>query len=203
MATFTISQLVTFANDLVCDQGDTTSLTNIATTFFSDELPQIPNGWVASLTLGNTAADTATVIVATSVRKLLAVFFGGRELSHEVQASLDVNAIWGDAKGAPIAWTTDREQDRTIRLYPMPTTTTLSSSLVTETDALLFLGICAQTVLPKYLRLPAALWVLSKEYARESAYRDMDFAKLCRVFAERMFNLVDGIVVDPNAKASA
>ena len=105
MATFTISQLVTFANDLACDQGDTTSLTNITTTFFSDELPQIPNGWVGALTLGNTAADTATVTVGASVRKLLAVFFGGRELSHEVQASLDVNAIWGDAKGAPIAWT--------------------------------------------------------------------------------------------------
>lgn len=202
MSTITSSALVSYANDLVCDQGDTTMLGGYAANLLAEELPQIPNGWLGELTITSATAGTAQVSVTSTVRKLLAVFYAGRELSHESQATLDAQGgTWPDAAGAPRAWTTDREQDRTVCLYPVPTlTTTSTASLVTESDAVIFFAVTAQTTLPLYLRLPAALWLLSHEYSRESKYRDLDFAKLCQSIAERMFNLVDGVVVDPNVK---
>ena len=194
MATVSATVLAAYAQDLVCDGGDNTNLSQFATTLLEDELPMLPNGWRSQPLLQAVTAGTATYALSSGVRKLLAMYYGGRELSHERWDSLQVERDWKDTTGAPRAWTMMREQDRTYRLIPTPDrTSTSASGLSTETDRLILITMFAESTIPLYLRLPAALWILSQEYNRESDHRDTTFAKLCQAMAERFFKMVDGV----------
>lgn len=193
MSTTSAAAIATWANDLVCDAGDSTLLTQFVTDLASDELPQLPDGWNGTTNLLAVTAGTATVTVATDVRKIAAVFYGGHELSRETWASLDALMDgWQDRLGAPRAYTAAREEERTLRLYPVPNITSSSTaSAVSETDRLVLL-VTVATDLPLFLKLPAALWALSREYARESDHRDLEFAKGCREWAMKMLKMADG-----------
>ena len=187
------AELLTFAQDLVCDQGDGTVLATLISQLYEDELPA--NDFGASQFLGATIGDTATYTVSTSLRKLYAIFCAGRELSHEALAALESRGPqWADDVGTPIAYTERLEAERTVRLYPAPGITSAgTNNLVTEVDRLVYLGTVIMSTIPEYLRLPASLWVLAREYERESDHRDLTFAKLCRAMAEKFFVLAEGV----------
>lgn len=190
---YTIANIVTHAQDLVCDGADSTELTNIVTTLLEDELPA--NGFGGDVFLAATTAGTAAYTVSTTLRKLEAVCCAGRELSRETLATLDAQGpTWKDTVGSPLAYTAQLEADRTIRLYPAPDFTSAGpSSTTTEIDRILYLATAVMSSIPSYLRLPAALWALAREYERESDHRDLAFAKLARAMAEKFFLLAEGV----------
>lgn len=187
------SELLTYAQDLVCDGADSTSLATIISQLYEDELPA--NDFGGTVLLGAVTAGTATYTVSTSLRKLYALCFGGRELSHETLAALDsLGSTWRDEVGEPLAYIEQLQEDRTLRIYPAPDRASAGpNSVVTEIDRFLFIGTALMSTIPDYLRLPAALWVLAREYERESDHRDIPFAKLCRAMAEKLFLLAEGV----------
>lgn len=189
----TTAALLTYAQDLVCDGADGTSLATIIAQLYEDELPA--NDFGANMVLTTAVAGTATYTVSTSLRKLYALCFGGKELSHETLGALDsLGPTWRDAIGEPIAYTEQLQEDRTLRVYPAPDRASAGPiSVVTEIDRFLVIGTTTMSAIPDYLRLPAALWVLAREYERESDHRDVPFAKLCRALAEKLFLLAEGV----------
>lgn len=195
MASVTDANIATFAQDLVCDNGDSTALTTFATELRDNELPNLADGWVAATSVTAVTADTPTITVSAGFRKLLALFYGGRELSQEPWTVFEtLPTTWRGNTGGPRAWTTVREADLTVRLYPTPSQTSVgSTSFANERDRIVVLGMARANALPLYLRLPAALWALHREYSRESDHRDLAFAKICQALAERMFKMVDGL----------
>lgn len=190
---FTIAELVTYAQALVCSGADGTNVTNIATTLAEDELPA--NDYGGNQTLVAAVAGTAEYTVSVTVRKVYAIFYGGRQLSYERQSDLAATSpTWEDTRGTPIAWTDQLQKDRTFRAFPTPDLPSASTnSLVTETDRFILLGTLAMSTMPDHLRLPAALWVLAREYERESNHRDMVLAKIARTLAERYFTMLEGV----------
>lgn len=190
---FITADLTAFVQDLVCDIADGTNVTNIVKVLIEDELPA--NDFGGDQGLVAATAGTAEYSVALTLRKLYAVFYGGRQLSYERQSDLAAaSATWEDSVNTPLAWTDQLQQDRKFRVFPAPTYASASTnSLVTETDRFITLGTFSLSTLPDYLRLPCALWVLAREFERESNHRDMTFAQVARGLAERCFTMIDGI----------
>lgn len=187
------SELLTYAQDIVCDGADGTALATIISQLYEDELPA--NDFGGNVALVALTAGTATYTFSATFRRLYALCYGGRELSHETLAALDSRgATWRDEVGEPLAYLEQLEEERTVRVYPIPDRTSASpSSVTTELDRIIAIGTFSLSLLPAYLRLPAALWVLAREYERESDHRDIPFAKLCRAMAEKLFLLAEGV----------
>lgn len=197
MATLTGAALVTYAQSIVCNGADTTLLTEFAMELLERELPRA--GWKANYSILTLTAGTSTVALSATMQQMLAAFHQGRELSRETVASLDsLGGTWQNASGAPRYWTQAREDALTLRVHPTPQyTSTGGTDIAGSFDYLIVLGMFRNTTIPLYLRLPAALWILSREYARESRYRDTDFAKIAQALAERLLQMIDGVAIAP------
>lgn len=204
MSTISIATLVNYTQEIVCSGADSGVLTRFATELLEDELPKMPDGYSADIPIASFTSGDPIKSYSGTPRRILALFFGGRELSRETATSLAAHdPRWQDRVGYPLAWTTDYEEDTTVRIYPIPPLMSADGGSTTnETRRNLILAMVAQTTLPLILRLPAALWLLSREYGRESNHRDLAFSKLCAALSDQLFRMADGIAPTPKVKST-
>ena len=180
--TISPATLTAYANVLVCNGGDAATLAEFVDVLLDEELPQSEYGGAHSA--AQTITATAIVEFTTS-RKLLAVFHNNHALTYESLSTLETQgADWQTHEGTPTSYTNRLEEEHSIRVYPIPDNLT---------QTLDYIVLAPLTALPLYLRLPAALWVLAREYERESDHRDIPLAKLARGLAERMFAMTEGL----------
>lgn len=166
--------------------------------FFDEEIITLghdPRNWLANYaqTASGTRVSAADLLryqtpTTVSVVEILALFIGDRQLQKADIVELEARSkAWRDRSGAPVVFVVEREDDRTLRLYPsLDRTYTVSDAgrpLVVHTEH-------KTTGLPAILELPLALLVLAREYERESNHRDTGFADIARALAQHILTLV-------------
>lgn len=126
------------------------------------------------------AGQTSTTLSAVAV-KIVAVFFGGRQLDQISLRSLEsFDPRWRDQRGEPVAYTTEGELTKTIRFYPTPDSDGTLTIFHTQ----------IQVAVPQWLELPIAFEILSREYGRESNHRDDTFSQLCSQVSGLLLKMV-------------
>lgn len=141
------------------------------------------------VTLIPAAAGTAQYVLPAGAVRLLGVFYDDVALLPVSLAELEaVNPQWRDEVGAPVAYVTETETVQTFRLYPVPDIDSKSFvPVVGEPLGLDFpesnLAVVHTEVrddLPDWTDLVFAFGVLTREFSRESAHRDTEFAAACQ-----------------------
>lgn len=183
--------VLALVDTLTYNLADTTQ-----TAIFFDEVIQElghdPRAWLTTVAVQPTGTTNAVQALSTliGIVRVLAVFYQNRQLRHATITELDAwNPAWRDERGRPVAYTTEEESDRTIRLYPQPTQTMPTGDLTTD-PPLAFLYTEQRTTVPDWLDLPVALLVLARELQRESNHRDLDTATIARALAMDMLKMV-------------
>lgn len=87
---------------------------------------------------------------------------------------------WRHRRGTPIAHTATDQDSDVVRLVPIPDCGDLLTIIRTE------LVDC----LPKWLELPVALLIISREFQRESGHQDVAFAQIAQELAALFFLMV-------------
>jgi hypothetical protein len=138
-----------------------------------------PRGWCTQTVADATVAGTALYTVPAATAAILGVAFDGRALSLEQIDTLTMRARdWRDITGDPIAYTFEDENDRIVRVFPIPQRVATLDFLLSERR-----GDTFPRDTPDRLDLPLALLTLTREYQRESDHRDGPFAERCTAIA--------------------
>jgi len=143
-------------------------------------------------TLRAVSANSGTVTLPAEAIEVFYVFYDDRLLPPATLRQLEaVDPQWRDRRGTPQAYTMEQEDDRTLRLFPVPDISSKAQSFAFGEpfgrdfpEAGVTLVHTEDRELPDYLDLPAALEILAREMARESDHRDLEFAGLARQLAD-------------------
>lgn len=145
-------------------------------------LAQDPQCWTTNFTLTASPLDAEIHPLPDDCVRLLALFYDREQLSWETRMAMDaLDPAWRDRRHHPQAYITDEIQDREIRLWPPGDH---------DCEDLGWLYTRTATDLPFYYDLPLAFRVLAREFSRESAHRDLDFAKECDGLATRLLGML-------------
>lgn len=151
---------------------------------FYDEIVQ-QLGMFEVLTGSSSAAvlpGNPAVIMPADVLRILDVHGTAGRLSPESLIGLNTiyGVDWRERAGSPLAYVKELENERAFRLVPNPDTA--QSLTVLTTNRL--------DDLPKWLELPIAYEVLSRELGRESDHQDSAYAATAHALASFMFAMV-------------
>jgi len=127
------------------------------------------------------SSGQTSVTLPTLAMKIVAVFFEDRQLDPISLRSLEsFDPQWRDRRGEPVGYVTEGEATRTYRLYPVPdypgTLTLFHTQL--------------QVAVPRWLELPLAYEILSREFSRESNHRDDTMAQMCEQMSTLLLSMV-------------
>jgi hypothetical protein len=112
-----------------------------------------------------------------------AIFYEGRQLMEASQEELNsTNPTWREVTGTPVAYIKEHQSDHLFRLYP--------KSVSTKTVNV-FETIVMTTGIPDILTLPWALYILAREFSRESNHRDVPFATACNTLGNEILTMVE------------
>lgn len=190
----TAANILALALDLGLGQGDFAQMADFLDDVFIDLASR---GWICALLALSAAKAQATYALPADAVELLAAFHDDAELSPAMARDLDAVASgdWRLRQGRPSSVVREDEDDRTIRLFPIPDlaskapgTNALGDGFPVGAVHLLYLA--KVTTLPEWLALPAALLVNAREFARESDHRDLTFATACQQIADALLGLV-------------
>lgn len=153
------------------------------------ELAHDPRAWCTEIasqdtgTIANTSDPSRFEVRQADLvtGKLLAVFYGGRQLSEVSRPELlALNPAWTDEVGEPYLFTRDEEDQGVLRLYPRPRVLPVTGGnldLAVE-DFPIVLYTDVSSTIPTLLALPIALLILSREFERESNHRDLPASEI-------------------------
>ena len=145
------------------------------------ELAKDPRLWQLSHLVST--QNTPEYLVSSALN-VTAVFYGGRELLEASRAELDATTRqWREEFGTPIVYTKDAIDDHKFRLYPQRDSTPASATDFFATNV-------TTTNIPDILSLPLALFILAREFSRESNHRDLIFATECNKMANELLGMV-------------
>lgn len=156
---------------------------------------------ITALELVEIDADDPIVDLPSQAVRLIGVFYNDSFLNRasvqEVEAFAG-NASWQSLKREPKAYVSERESERSFRLFPKPVEPSaafdfafgqplghdfpLNAAVVVITER--------RDDLPGWLELPIVFEILAKEYERESDHQDKAFADICREAASLFFLMV-------------
>lgn len=138
---------------------------------------------------------------ADSVREY-AIFYDDIMLSRMELRDLEAifGPLWRQRQGRPAAYVMQDMPEHQVRIAPTPDAASVDFSFIfgapvgrdfPARSLGVILSVTRQN-LPAWLDLPLALSILSREYERESAHRDMAFAAASRGMATQLLALVLG-----------
>jgi hypothetical protein len=158
----------------------------LASRFYDEAIINLahdPDGiWFGNFILGSLALDEEIKEVPEDLVRLHAVFFRDQMLSWETKQAMEaLDPTWRTRRHTPVAYITDDIEDRYIRIWPPSDV---------SCDELGWLYTQTLTDAPAVMELPLAFMVLGREFSRESAHRDMQFAELCFKAATGMLAMV-------------
>lgn len=148
------------------------------------ELSHDPRMWVffKSTTGMTVAADYIEFPAAYHVTTL---FYKGRELTEVIQTELDSsNHYWRAETGTPIVYTKDLIDNRRFRIYPK------DSGAYVAGDITYLYAAATTSNIPEILEVPLALFILAREFSRESNHRDTAFSQACNKLGNEILEMV-------------
>jgi hypothetical protein len=179
----TEAQLTAFVQLLAHSKGSATTLAY----FFDDAMEAL-----AKTSAPFVGTDTDTTVAATAVYsyptgavRILAVFIDGELLPYATFMDLEnYSTTWKNATASDthLAWTTEEQDAKTIRIWPTP-------SAGTKTITFLF-ATTRTTDLPEFCILPIAFEMLYQEFAYPSDHQDFEFSQLCKEFSAVLKTLI-------------
>jgi hypothetical protein len=158
-------------------------------------------------------ARTSVVILPPPVINLLTLIYNDTVLSDLGLRELEsMNPGWRNTVGSPYAFTRQAENSKQVEVYPVPYQTSPPiipiHGLPTGRDytpgngIAVYMEIRAGDCLP-YLVLPVALYVLEREYLRESDHMDLAFAGMCKEIGKQLLALLGDIFTGPRQDAKS
>lgn len=174
----TKASILALANFLCANLGDTTEMDRL---YYEVELELAHDARLWNPTvLVTTATETQFTF---SGLQLHGVFYDGRQLLEASQASLDaVSPAWRDEIGTPVAYVRAFHDNHIFRLYPRTSDVTRSVQLICT--------LTTDTDVPSILELPMALFIIAREFSRESNHRDLPFAEMANAMANQILEMV-------------
>lgn len=179
-----------------------TSLADSATLdgFYSDLMWDATRWGISTkVELVETTRDDATY--ALEQGRIYAIFYDDVMLSEASLQDLEsVNPQWRDLVGRPHTWCQQDQNLNAIRVVPKPDARSVDFSFLFGAPMghdfpARSLGVVIaerREDLPEWLDVPLALALLGREYERESAHRDVAFAKVCRELGNDLLEWVLG-----------
>lgn len=173
---------------------------DICSTYYDDIVYEMAlQGTLTAASLVATTADNASYDLPATAVTVLAAVYDTFQLPHTSLKELEaINPTWRSEVGDPIAFVTEDEPVRTVRLYPIPDRTSkdfifmFGSPLGLDFPeySLALLHTETRTNLATYFDLPVALEILAREFNRESDHKDSEFAEVCRSLAQSTMQMV-------------
>jgi len=180
----TEAQLTAFVQLLAHSKGSATTLAY----FFDDAMEALAKTtapFVATEAF-NISDSTATYSYPTAAIRILAVLIDGEQIPYATFADLEnYSTTWQSAaeSDTTLAWTTEDQDARTIRIWPTP--------INDNNGAGLFLFSTTRTTdLPEFCILPVAFEMLYQEFAYPSDHQDFEFSQLCKEFSGVLKTLI-------------
>lgn len=138
--------------------------------------------------LQSSAANPSGVLLSPNAVELVTVFWNDVGRGYIQLGELSIQeAAWlypdiRDNVGRPVNFVRQIANQRQLLLLPNPSTHTPADvvALVSET----------RQTLPQYLHLPVALYILAKEYERESDHTDLELSAACQMLADFLMQIV-------------
>lgn len=190
------ADVLTLIQDLSSGQADAAAIDR----FYDDvirDLGQRP--WLAQATLIAITAGTTVYTPATSVIRILDVYYDDHVLRKATKQELEsTNAQWRDEHGTPIVHITEDESAKDFRLYPNPEVSSKDFIFLFGSPfgldypeyAVAIVHTETRINLPAWLEMPVAFEILRREFMRESDHKDTEFAGACGQLADLLFLLV-------------
>lgn len=154
-----------------------------------------------NLALQSVTAGTSEYTPEARAIKILAAFFGSKQLSLTDIPDLEAyNDDWRNDTDTPWAISFDEQSGSDYFLYPEPNVTSNAFIPLTDADpfgrdypanntALLY-GDKRDMDIHDYTALSIVLKALSKEFTRPSSHRDKTFSDGCGLLADLIFSLI-------------
>lgn len=151
--------------------------------------------------LPTTRGDAEYAFPVDSVREY-AIFYDDIMLSRMELRDLEASfgPLWRQRSGRPAAYVMQDMPEHEVRIAPAPDAASVDFSFIFGAPVghdfpARSLGVVLSVTrqdLPAWLDVPLALSLLSREYERESAHRDVAFAAASRAMATQLLALVLG-----------
>jgi hypothetical protein len=193
MAKADVLQLV---DEMALNQVDATIIEG----YYADAIVELAVlGFFSTITLIEVTKDQGVYAFPEKSTNIVEAFYDDTILYRETVNGLQAEVPnWRDASGRPVAFTSESETARTLRLYPVPDLPSrdfsflLGSPMGTDFPEYAIGAILNETVTDAqdYLDLVLAFLILSKEYKRESDHTDFRFADLCAQFADFILGVI-------------
>lgn len=166
-----------------------------------DELVRLlsyTQSWTFAAVLITPTPGTSEYALPAEGTRIVALFYGGRQLSKESRTSLSaLSPNWRDHKGVPIAYVVEDQEALTFRLYPTPTqrpddhipgTTTFGTSYPDRN----IVAVMAErrTNMPVWTEVPLALELVLREFLRDTTHRNAVFATAAGKMAASLLSVV-------------
>jgi hypothetical protein len=128
--------------------------------------------------------------------KLIAVWYDNAQILPA--AKDDLVQEWRDDVGDPVAFIREDEDARTFRVYPAPDVAPaplipLFGAPLGKDYPVANMAIMSTVIIddfPAWLDLAIAFDILSREFVRDSEYKDTAFAKSCKDFAGTLYKIL-------------
>lgn len=176
------TSILTLAAWIGANRGDATEMDRL----FGEveiELAQDPRWFMLAKTTAS--ATTDETITLTTARALAAIFYNGRQLQEVTREDLMArNRHWRDEVGPATVYLREDVNNETLRFYPRRVNSA-------ETSMIDYLTVePTTTAIPIVLELPMALFVVAREFSRESNHRDLVFAKECNALGNTLLGML-------------
>jgi hypothetical protein len=167
----TQDNIVDFANFIAGTSGSTASM-NIAYDEIMQSLARSPNPPFVDSSTFAVSSGTASYTWSTEGVRLLGVFNENTQLYPASRRELESYQMYWRASSddAPLAYFSDENTLRTVRLFPSPSTGSTATWLY---------SIAPQSGIPDYMCLYIAFAILEREFAYPSAHQDKEFSGIC------------------------
>lgn len=190
------SNVLQLVQNLSSSQADATAIDR----FYDDvvrDLGQRP--WLTQATLISVTAGTAVYTPATSVIRILDVYYDNRVLRKATKQELEsIDAQWRDLRGSPFAYVSEDETAKDFRIVPNPEVSSKDFIFLFGSPfgldypeyAVAIVHTETRIDLPAWLEMPVAFEILRREFIRESDHKDAEFAAACGQLSDLLFLLV-------------
>lgn len=145
------------------------------------ELAKDPRLWI--LYHSSSVSVAPDLLITLTSLNVTAVFYAGRQLFEASQEELNAtNAEWRAVTGTTVSYVKEHHDEHTLRLYPRG---------VIDENIDVFETPAVTTQIPDILTLPWALYILAREFSRESNHRDVPFATACNTLGNEILVMVE------------
>lgn len=190
------ADVIALAQILCADQADALTLDG----YYDDAMTSVARaGLFVETLLIPLASDQATVEPPAATVHVVAVCYDNRDLASTDLIDLEsISPQWRDMIGTPYGYTQEDETTATFRMFPIPQIPSKAFSFIhgepmgIDFPAYAVAVFLAQAVedVPRWMDLPLAFGLLAREFGRDSAHMDANFASACAEFGKMLLGTV-------------